>query len=434
MEKIYFIAIGLFILEILLYLTGFNFTFWIIILFVTYLFFLKRKEISFYIFLIIFLIRILLFVDFSILNEGDNIYFKAEVINGYGKIEKINKKISFENYSFHIDELEDGEYNIKGEVLERRQNFLNIKVLEKQLIKENILKFYTRKKLEIMKEYISNGCFNLTKGMVLGSSRGIAKKIKEVFRYSGTSHLLAISGLHVGIVMFTFSWVFSFFKITKKIKNIGIILILTAYILSINISPSVVRAYIMGIIYLSSDIFYERLELKKSLAFSFSLSLIIYPNSLSNISFLMSYISVFSILFIYPKIKIRENKEYTFILNAFIFTFMIQTILSPLTLYYFKTIPVLSFISNVIITPLGILFIFFSFISFLVPKFLLKFFMGWFLEDIYELLLKSLFFMKKIPFLTIKINNKINLWLALTFYIFIGIIYLYKNYKNLKNK
>lgn len=427
MERIYIVAMEIFILETLLYFTSLNLIVILTILFLLWLFFIKkRKELSLYIFPIIFIVRVIFFVDFSEIHPGDIMNFKSNIINGYGKLQRINNKLPFETKYIFVEKLGDGQYNISGKVLYVKEKFVEVEFLKKEKIKSNKFKIYMNKKLNRTKNYISNGCYNLLNGVVLGESRYVYKDVKEMFRYSGASHLLAISGLHIGIIIGLLTYIFGFLELKKEIKYMCIFLFLTIYILSIKLSPSVIRAYIMGSIYIGSNLFYEKIDLKKSLAFAFIMSIIIYPNSFGNISFLMSYISLFSILFIYPKVKIDKNIKYRFVINIFIFVLMLQIILAPLTLYYFKSISILAFISNIILTPLGSFFIFLGFISFLIPSIIIKFGMGWLLEEVYNFILVVLKFLNKIPYLSLKINFSIDL-LDIIFFYFLIISTLFYN-------
>ncbi len=91
-------------------------------------------------------------------------------------------------------------------------------------------------------------------------------------------------------------------------------------------SPSSVRAYIMGGVFLIGKIFYEKADIKKSLALAVIINFFIYPVSFGNISFIFSYLCLFSIVYIFPKYYITKEKRYKNILNLFIFTGIIQDI------------------------------------------------------------------------------------------------------------
>ncbi|MFK4785762.1 ComEC/Rec2 family competence protein [Fusobacterium sp. MFO224] len=427
MEKVYIVAIELFVLEILLYFTNLSFLVGVTILFLSFCFLmLKNKELSVYIFPIIFLVRVIFFINFSEINIGDEIYFKTNIINGYGKIIKINNKLYFKNKHIFLERVEDGKYNIFGRVKRIDGNLLEVKILEKEKLKDNRIEEYLNRKIKKIKEDTSNGCFNLLNGVLLGENRYIYRDVKEMFRYSGGAHLLAISGLHIGIIIGLLTYIIGFFKLERQIKNIIILFILTIYVFSIKVSPSVIRAYIMGAIYIVSIIFYEKVDIKKSLALAFVITLILYPNSFSNISFLMSYISVFSIIGIYPKIKIEKDFKGVVMVNIIIFLLMLQIILFPLTLYFFNSISILAFIANLLLTPLGSLFIFLGFISLLLPDLLIRFFFGWVLEDMYNILILILDLFNKIPFLSMKVNFNIGLLDVIFIYFILILIFFYK--------
>ncbi|MDP0507556.1 MAG: ComEC/Rec2 family competence protein [Fusobacterium sp. JB019] len=427
MEKVYIVAIELFLLESLLYFVDLNFLVEITIFFlIVFFIILKRREVSFYIFPIVFLIRIIFFINFSTINKGDKIYFKTNVINEYGKLINLNNKLYFKNKYVSLERIEDGEYNILGQVTKVNKNLLEVKILKKEKLEGTKTTKYLNMKIKNVKNYISNGCYNLLRGVILGESRSISREIKEMFRYSGGAHLLAISGLHIGIIIGLLTCMFGFLELEKQIKNIMIFIILTIYVFSIKISPSIFRAYIMGSVYIASIIFYEKVDINKSLALSFIITLILYPNSFSNISFLMSYISVFSIINIYPKIKLYKKFKGVALVNIFVFLLMLQIMLIPLTIYFFKTMAILAFIPNIVLTFLGSFFILFGFISLLLPNFLLQFGGGWFLEQIYKLLDIILIILRKIPWLSININFKITVMDIIFIYFIIVLIFFYK--------
>ncbi|MGL4392110.1 MAG: ComEC/Rec2 family competence protein, partial [Fusobacteriaceae bacterium] len=216
---------------------------------------------------------------------------------------------------------------------------------------------------------------NLFKGVVLGIKEPVSKRIKNLFINTGTAHLLAISGLHIGIILFILSQGLTKLKIGKRNKNIIILVVITFYFYGIRSSPSVERAYMMAAILLLGNIFYENYSMKKSLALSFIISLLINPVSYRDISFVFSYSAMLGIIicskplnkfnmFLIKKIK---SKYIKLILNYIAFTISLQLFMAPVIYYYFEKFSFLTIIFSLILTPIGSIYIFLCFVSLLFP-------------------------------------------------------------------
>lgn len=425
MESIYFVGIETILMGCGIYLfSEVSFLILSLIIGIYSYFIFKIKKIRYYIVPLLFIIRIFLSFSFMDLEKNQEIEFKANFVNGRGKIEKLYKKIPFETYYISVDGVPDGRYIIEGKIDKRVNNFLEVSVADKKIIEKNIFEKYFENKLGSIKNYTSNACGNFVEGIILGERRNIFLDIQENFRYSGVAHLLAISGLHIGIIILMLTNFFEKFRLRKELKNIFIFVGLTMYVLVVQTSPSIVRSYIMGVMYILSNIFYEKPDTKKSFMLAIIINLVVYPNSLGNISFLLSYISVFTILFIVPRFKIEKDIKYKNIYNFFIFLILIQIFLFPITWHFFKTISFLSFFSNLVLTPIGSFIIMISFTLFFIPDFFIKIILGDFLETMYRLLEYLLNFFRKIPYLTIKIKYDLNIEMVLLLYIImIGYIY-----------
>src|SRR3712207_7695810 len=98
-----------------------------------------------------------------------------------------------------------------------------------------------------------------------------------LFRSVGLSHVLAISGLHVGLLFFFLEKVLFFLKISKKTRNWVKLGMSTFYFFGVFLSPSFIRAYVMGVFYLFHQILGEKLSRGKMLFFSAWILLILHP-------------------------------------------------------------------------------------------------------------------------------------------------------------
>lgn len=429
MEKIYILGVILGVLEIILYLFSPIFFLVFSIFLLIYLFFiLKLKNLEIYLISLIFIIRALIGINFYDYKIGDIVKIESDFIECRGKIEKLdNKKLLF-NKNIYLEKIPNGKFEILGEIKEINERYIILDEIERKEIPQNFSEIFFEKKIKVLRKYLSNGCINLIEAMILGEKRVLYWEIQKSFIECGIAHLLAISGFHIGIICGIILFLLDRLGLAKEIKYIIGILILSLYVFSIKISPSVIRSYIMIVVFLIGNIVYEKNDIKKAFMVAFILNLLIYPNSLGSISFIMSYLSVFIILWIYPRIKLKKKIKNSSTYNFLIFLSVIQIGLMPVTFYFFKTINILSFFTNIILMPFGSLFIIIGFFSILLPEFLIKTF-SFFIQgsyDIFEILLLKF---EKIPYLTVEIKREINFKII----IFMAIIVLLLLFKKEKN-
>lgn len=136
----------------------------------------------------------------------------------------------------------------------------------------------------------------VVEAMLLGERRGITPALREDYSRAGGSHLLAISGLHVGIVAMVIWWLTWFIPLVGRRghiwRNIVAALIMLLYAAVTGLSPSVIRATIM---FLTAQMALAYGTLKSALNLLFgaaTIMLLINPNNLFDISFLLSFIAV----------------------------------------------------------------------------------------------------------------------------------------------
>ncbi|MGL4910116.1 MAG: ComEC/Rec2 family competence protein [Cetobacterium sp.] len=340
---------------------------------------------------------------------GDTVQITGRVDAGRGKIETINGKYPISDIYFTVDKIEDGNISFLGNITKITQlkwglNY-NVKS-EKYVVRDNFFQRFFKNKMEETTENYSIDLINFMKAVFLGEGYLVDSEVKEMFKYTGTSHLLVISGLHIGVIISGLSYILLKFKI-DKVKRYSVILIfLTIYVSGIGRSPSVFRAYIMGAIYISGNILYEKVNSKKSLFLSFVISLFIYPTWIYSLAFWMSYIAVFSIIFIYkliPKTKKFKQNFLNEALNIIILSLTIQICMTPILYLYFNTIPLLSFISNVILIPIASAFVMVGFSTLFLSNFYLGFLTMPLVNLNYIILIETVRFLNNIPYLTLEL-------------------------------
>lgn len=215
------------------------------------------------------------------------------------------------------------------------------------------------KALEFYKSFgLDNDSYAFVTALTLGYTKFLPQEMKEAFRASGTSHVLSVSGLHVGIIYLVITSMLFFLKGSKRknsFKQIVIILSLWAYAFITGLSVAVIRAALMLSIFCVGNMFNRKGFSYNTLAIAAFFILLSHPFALFEIGFQMSFMAVMAILFFQPKINrlyIPQNKFSATLWSLFTLSLAAQAGVFPLVLYYFGTFPTYFFVTNLLIVPL----------------------------------------------------------------------------------
>ena len=218
--------------------------------------------------------------------------------------------------------------------------------------------------------------------LLLGQRQDISKQLIADYSSAGAIHILAVSGLHVGIILLILNWLFKPLERLRKgklIKTILVVLFLWMFAFVAGLSASVVRAVTMFTFLAIGLSFRRKNIIEFSLIASMFFLLIVKPMFLFDVGFQLSYLAVFGIIWVQPLLyklwnpKLKIVDKFWQLLTV---SFAAQAGILPLSLYYFHQFPGLFWMSNLIIIPFlgailigGIVIIFLSLIGFL-PEFL----------------------------------------------------------------
>lgn len=224
--------------------------------------------------------------------------------------------------------------------------------------------------------------YAIISALLLGQRQDISKEVYDSYTQAGAIHILAVSGLHVGIVLLLLNYLLKpleFLKRGKLIKIIIIVVLLWCFAIIAGLSASVTRAVTMFTIIAIAMHLKRPTNIYNTLAISVFILLLFKPNFLFDVGFQLSYLAVLAIVIIQPllyKLYRPKYKVLNFFWKIFTVTLAAQFGVIPLSLYYFHQFPGLFFLSNLVIIPflgiilgLGILVVFLSSFSIL-PKFL----------------------------------------------------------------
>lgn len=201
--------------------------------------------------------------------------------------------------------------------------------------------------------------YGMTSALLLGVRAGLDEKLYEAYSSTGTVHALAVSGLHVSLIYFIVIMVLGFLKklpYGKFIFTVVSILIFWFYALVTGFSPSVVRAVAMFSIFLIAGVLKRHSGIYNTLAFSAFFILCFEPFWLLDIGFQFSFLAVVGIAYFYPMLYgwlTLKNKIAEKLWALVCVSLAAQLAVSPLSIYYFHSFPLLFLPFNMLIVPLS---------------------------------------------------------------------------------
>ncbi|WP_348661573.1 ComEC/Rec2 family competence protein [Croceibacter atlanticus] len=201
------------------------------------------------------------------------------------------------------------------------------------------------------------------KALLLGQKKDISKDMYDDYASAGVIHILAVSGLHVGIILMLLQLILSTFfrfKHGNVFKTVLIVLFLWCFAIIAGLSPSVIRAVTMFSFLAVALNLKRKTSTLNTLFLSALVILLVQPQFLFSVGFQLSYLAVFSIILLQPKLSklIPRPKYYIsrILWGVFTVTIAAQIGVLPLSLFYFHQFPGLFFVTNLIIIPfLGII-------------------------------------------------------------------------------
>lgn len=193
--------------------------------------------------------------------------------------------------------------------------------------------------------------------LLLGQRQYITSELQQSYAGAGAIHILAVSGLHIGIILLILTAVFKplhYFKHGKLTATLAIIIILWMYAILAGLSASVVRAVGMFTAIVIAMFVNRPSSVYKTLVISMFFLLLFNPYYLFEVGFQLSYMAVFSIVWIQPKLYQLWKPKLWFLdklWQLLTVSMAAQIGVLPLSLYYFHQFPGLFFISNLVIIP-----------------------------------------------------------------------------------
>ena len=179
--------------------------------------------------------------------------------------------------------------------------------------------------------------------LLLGQKENLTEQEKEMFSKTGTSHIIAISGLHTGVLCTMIAIIIK--GINKFYKLLILTIMMALYSIMVGFSPSVARSIVFVVIMYMAIFLEEKRDGICTLSLIGTFLIINNPYIIYNTSFQLSFLATLSIIYFYKIInKYLKVGIISISLSANILTW-------PIIYYVFKGLPILFLVGNVIVVP-----------------------------------------------------------------------------------
>ena len=271
---------------------------------------------------------------------------------------------------------------VLGSLLIQRQQpegVANTKISQQQMSRIDRSKiFFLRQRAKLLErlkeEGVEGDAYAVVAAMALGDKSALTKELKNVYSVTGASHVLALSGLHLGIIY----TLISFLIVGRRwqtVSQLFCILSIWAFVFLVGMSVSVVRSAIMLTVYALLSLGHRDKMSVNTLAFAALVMLLVNPRSLFDIGFQMSFVAVLSILLWLPVFMgvfserfLMEHRWVKWCWGMVAVSVAAQTGVAPLIAYYFGRFSSYFLLTNFIVIPAATLILYLSLVVLLIPR------------------------------------------------------------------
>ena len=202
-------------------------------------------------------------------------------------------------------------------------------------------------------QYLKSPKLELLGSIVFGDNAvGVPDSVTESFVHSGLLHLLAASGLNVALIFGIWFFLLSKLNINYRYNILSGMLVILVYMLMTGLPPSITRAGIMLELALLAKLIDRKSEAMTLLAIVGSLMLLYNPLYIKDISFQLSFIVTFGIIFCSKLINTKFGITPLWMSSAVLIPIIAQLWVLGLQVFYFNNIAIYSVFANILVLPL----------------------------------------------------------------------------------
>jgi len=198
------------------------------------------------------------------------------------------------------------------------------------------------------------------KGLIIGDRSEITPELKDAFVNAGVMHIIAVAGLHVGMVSLIFLSLFTALRIPNRARIILLSLFLVFFLFLTGSAHPVIRAVIMAMVLIGGMLWERKTDVYNSLAVAAIVLLLLDARNLFQAGFQLSFSSVFFIVHLHPKCislfdrlpdRIRKRRILKYIVELVAVSFSAAIGTLPFSSIYFGKISFIGLVANLVIVP-----------------------------------------------------------------------------------
>ena len=270
---------------------------------------------------------------------------------------------------------------------------------------------------------VDGSVYAVVAAMALGDKSQLTRELKDTYAVSGASHILALSGLHLGILYTLLSLLLSRRR-WQVLSQVVIIVCIWLFVFLVGMSASVVRSAVMFTVYALLSLGHRDKMSVNTLAFAAIVMLLLNPKSLFDAGFQMSFMAVLAILLFYPLFESVWSQPFLFDHRIFKWLWTMLAVscaaqigVAPLIAYYFGRFSNYFLLTNLVVVPAATLILYLSLLVLLIPS------LAYLLIYIVEALNHLLSWIATLPGASIEGLHPTLLQVWMT-YVIIGAVYL----------
>lgn len=233
-------------------------------------------------------------------------------------------------------------YNFSTDNIEQLSNKTTVRCKVKTRIKS------------ILSRALNSDNAELMYSALLGDKTELSKDLYSNYQMSGVAHVLAVSGLHVGLIVMILKKILQRLKANKYAILCIIVAFLIGYSYLCNWSYSVLRASIMAIVVVLAPLFFREYDFLSSISFAGIIILFVSPYALFDVSFVLSFMSVLGICILFPIIHkwLKNHKKCNWFTESLGISVATNLAILVPSVYYFRSFNPIGVLSNIIVLPL----------------------------------------------------------------------------------
>ncbi|MBX2930747.1 MAG: ComEC family competence protein [Chitinophagaceae bacterium] len=295
--------------------------------------------------------------------------------------------------------------NIHYQAFLNDEDFITLSTTETNWFDKLIIQART-KVLTILKTYIKgNNELSIAEALLIGYRDNLDRDLVQSYSNTGVVHIIAISGLHLGMIYGLLIFLFKPFikyKWSKVVKPLVILIVLWGFSFIAGAAPSILRSAVMFSFIVLGETISKKTNIYNSLAASAFLLLLINPFNLWDVGFQLSYSAVLSIVVFQKYINNWFYFKHKFLrdfwsLNAVTLSAQILTL--PIVLYHFHQFPTLFLFTNLLAVPFSGFILYIELLLLVVASFsFIGIYVGKLIEWSIELMNHFILYADSIPF------------------------------------